>query len=499
MTQTDAVRRLPAALLAGALLLPACSSAPTRLARPAPPPAAAATPSELPPASLAWRGCGGGFDCATLPVPLVEDEPAGETVDLAVVRRKATGSRLGSLVVNPGGPGASAVGYLRAAWSSVPERVRERFDLVAVDPRGVGQSAPVRCADTAGLDAYFALDPTPDDAEELAAYERGNAALARACGERNADLLPHLSTRVAAGDLDRLRASLGDARLTYLGYSYGTSIGAQYLDRFPTRVRAMVLDGALDPTLSWDALLEGQSRGFDAALEAFLEDCERTRCSFRRDVEGDLLAAFDRLSASVDAMPLTAARPVGEGEFALGVLAALYSEDSWPVLSDALVQAGSGKGAGLLALADSYLERTEQGYSNVSEANLAVNCIDRPWPRESRPFLALAERVAADSPRFGPAIALSGLACASWPVPPTAEPRAVTAPGSPPVLVVGTTGDPATPYAWSQALAGQLSRGVLLTYEGEGHTVYRVGAPGCVLDVVDTYLLTARAPAPRRC
>ena len=509
MAQTDPVRRRPARLLAGALaalaLLTACSEAPApRAAEPTPTPSGPAA-AAAPVARLAWQACGGGFECARLPVPLDEARPDGETVELAVVRRRAPGppgDRIGSLVVNPGGPGASAVEYLRAAYEGLPRAVRARFDVVAVDPRGVGQSRPIRCGTTAELDRYFALDPTPDDAAELAAYERGNEALVAGCERRSGALLPHVSTQVAAGDLDRLRAALGDERLTYLGYSYGTSIGAQYLDRFPTRVRAMVLDGALDPALSWDALLEGQSRGFDEALEAFLADCATTRCAFRRAAEGDLGAAYDRLAERVDRAPLpgSGGRTVGPGALSLGVGAGLYSRESgWPAISEALAQAERGSGAQLLALSDSYLERGPDGYSNVSEANLAVNCLDRPWPRETRPFLELADRVRAHSPRFGPAIALSGLACADWPVPPAGTPRPVTAPGSPPVVVIGTTRDPATPYAWSVALAEQLSAGVLLTHDGDGHTVYRAGAPACVLEPVDRYLLTGQAPAPATC
>ncbi len=388
MPQTDGVRRRLPTLLVGLALLAGCAANPGPAAEPTAPTSAPSSSSAAAPAApLDWRGCEDGFQCATLTVPLVETAPEGATVDLAVVRRRATGARIGSLVVNPGGPGASAVDYLRAAWTGLPEPLRQRFDLVAVDPRGVGRSEPIRCASTAELDRYFHLDPTPDDAAELAAYEQGNAALAGGCRNRNGALLAHVSTVEAAGDLDRLRAALGDERLTYLGYSYGTSIGAAYLDRFPTRVRAMVLDGALDPALSWDGLLEGQSRGFDDALEAFLADCQQRRCAFRRAVTGDLGASFDRLAADVERRPLPTGGPrtVGPGEFSLGIGAGLYSRESgWPAIAAALVEAQQGRGEQLLALSDSYLERGPDGYSNVSEANLAVNCLDRPWPRTHR-------------------------------------------------------------------------------------------------------------------
>jgi len=264
--------------------------------------------------------------------------------------------------------------------------VRARFDLVAFDPRGVGRSAPVRCGTTPELDAYFALDPTPDDPAEVRAYEEGNALLVAGCERRAGDALAHVSTVDAAEDMERLRAALGDDRLTYLGYSYGTSLGAAYLDRFPERTRAMVLDGGIDPTLTWDRLLAGQSSGFDRALEAFLADCEKERCAFRRQVSGPLAAAYDRLAAEVERTPLrgTGGRTVGPGEFSLGVGAGLYSRDSgWPAIAAALAAADRGDGRPLLALSDSYLQRGPDGYANISEANLAVNCTDRPWPRET--------------------------------------------------------------------------------------------------------------------
>ncbi|HUR50598.1 MAG TPA: alpha/beta hydrolase [Mycobacteriales bacterium] len=450
-----------------------------------------------------WTGCGGGFQCATLTVPLDEARPALGTVGLAVTRHRATGShRIGSLITNPGGPGESAVSWLHRSYESFPSAVRSRFDLVTFDPRGVGRTASVRCLSTRELDAYFHIDPAPDDAQERKALLAGVRTFDAGCARRSGRVLPYVNTQVVAQDLDRVRQAVGDAQLTYLGYSYGTAIGAAYLDQFPTRVRAMVLDGALDPRLTWDGFLRGQSGGFDLALRSFLDSCQRTGCAFRRATVGDLRQAFDRLAARVDAhaLPGDGSRTVGPDEFTLGVGAGLYSRNyGWPAIAEALADAQDGDGRRLLALSDGYVERHDDGYSNLNEANVAVNCVDRPWPRTEKPYYDLAAQVARTAPRFGPAIALSGLACIAWGTPSTGRPHTVTGAGSPPIVVIGTTRDPATPYAWAQALAGQLSRGVLLTHVGDGHTVYRMGAPRCIAQPVDNYLISLRVPPTSRC
>lgn len=511
------------AALAATLVLTACSgggeesqatptpAAPTPAATTASPsPRPSASPSASPvtaaprPGVLsAWKACGGGFECATLSVLLDDRRPALGRIGLALTRHRATGdNRIGSLLANPGGPGASAVEWLQDSYESFPATLRQRFDLVAFDPRGVGRSDGVTCLSTAALDDYFHLDPVPDSAAERTALLAGNRELAQGCQRRSGRVLPYVSTDVVAQDLDRVRQAVGDRKLTYLGYSYGTSIGAAYLDRFPTRVRAMVLDGALDPALTWDGFLRGQSRGFDVALQAFLDDCEKNRCAFRDAVDGDLGGAFDALQARVDrtALPGDGDRTVGPGEFTLGVGAGLYSRRyGWPAIAEALADAERGDGAALLALSDSYLERTGKGYSHITESNFAVNCVDRPWPRTEQPYYALAAEVGRSYPRFGPAIALSGLGCAVWPQRAVSAPHRVTAPGSPPVVVIGGTRDPATPYAWSQALAEQLSRGVLLTHVGDGHTVYRVGAPRCIQAPVTAYLVSLTVPRAARC
>jgi pimeloyl-ACP methyl ester carboxylesterase len=458
------------------------------------------------PPVLSWKSCGGGFQCSTLAVPLDYAKPAGPRVSLRLIRIRASrpASRVASLLVNPGGPGVSAVDFLRGfAGGSLPPVIRQRFDLVAFDPRGTTGSSPVHCATTAEFDRYVHVDPDPDTPAEVTALVTANRTFDQGCLRRSAAILPHVSTNDAARDMDSVRAALREPKLTYLGYSYGTALGAAYLDLFPTHVRAMVLDGALDPRSTWDQLLEGQARGFDQALGSFLSWCDghRSTCDFRQAVPGDLGKAFDALRAQVErqALPGAGSRTVGPGEFSYGTGQALYSTSYWEFLGTALADATRGDGNLLLQLSDIYLDRTAKGYANTIDANNAVNCLDKPWPKGTAPYAQLAEKTKAYAPRFGPGIAWSGATCAQWPIAATGRPHAITGKGSPPIVVIGTTRDPATPYSWAVGLAGQLDKGVLLTHDGDGHTAYRAGAPACITGPVDTYLLTGRAPAAARC
>ncbi|MFG3075744.1 alpha/beta hydrolase [Streptomyces sp. NPDC048225] len=529
-TRTGSTRHR-AALLAAALLATACSAggASTSAGSPAAEAAGSteaatatlaalprATPSELAPyygQKLSWRDCGvPGFQCATMKAPLDYAKPTEGDVRLAVARKKATGpgKRLGSLLVNPGGPGGSAIGYLQQyAGIGYPAKVRAAYDMVAVDPRGVARSEPVECLDGREMDAYTQTDVTPDDAEETDELVGAYKKFAEGCGADAPKLLRHVSTVEAARDMDVLRAVLGDEKLTYVGASYGTFLGATYAGLFPDRTGRLVLDGAMDPSLPARRLNLEQTAGFETAFQSFAKDCvQQSDCPLGdKDTTPDqvgkhLKAFFDDL----DAEPIPAGdadgRKLTESLATTGVIAAMYDEGAWQQLRESLTSAMKEKdGAGLLILSDSYYEReADGGYSNLMFANAAVNCLDLPAafssPDEVRDALPDFEKA---SPVFGEGLAWSSLNCTYWPVRPTGEPHRIEAAGATPIVVVGTTRDPATPYRWAEALADQLSSGRLLTYEGDGHTAYGRGS-SCIDSAINTYLLSGTAPAAgKRC
>ncbi|MET9350331.1 alpha/beta hydrolase [Streptomyces termitum] len=454
----------------------------------------------------AWRDCGvSGFQCATLRAPLDYAKPAGPEIELAVSRVRATGpgERIGSLLVNPGGPGGSAVDYLQGyAGIGYPEPVRARYDMVAVDPRGVARSEPVACLTGPEMDAYTQVDQTPDDQAEVDALTASFERFAAGCEKRTGAVLPHVSTVETARDMDILRAVLGDAKLHYVGASYGTFLGATYAELFPGRVGRLVLDGAMDPSLSALDLNRDQTAGFETAFRAFAADCvARPDCPLGTGTVESAGEALLKFFHAADAAPVPTGekRALGESLATTGVIAAMYDEGAWPQLREALTRAIGGEGSALLALADSYYEREPDGtYSNLMYANAAVNCLDLP-PAYQGPADAAkaAPSFTEASPVFGEGLAWTALNCTYWPTPATGRPHRITAEGAAPVLVVGTTRDPATPYKWARSLADQLSSGTLLTYEGDGHTAYGRGSD-CVDTAVNTYLLEGTPPAPRK-
>lgn len=457
---------------------------------------------------LKWRDCGvTGFECATLRAPLDYAKPDGEQIELAVSRVRATGpgKRLGSLLVNPGGPGGSAVGYLQGyAGIGYPAPVRARYDMVAVDPRGVARSEPVECLTGPQMDTFTQVDQTPDDSAEINALSAAFKKFSAGCAKKSGTILPHVSTIETARDMDILRAVLGDEKLSYVGASYGTFLGATYAELFPDRVGRLVLDGAMDPSLPAIDLNRDQTGGFETAFRAFAADCiQKPDCPLGTEsvpAAGEALKRFFR-DVDADPVPTGESRELGESLATTGVIAAMYDEGAWPQLREALTQAIGGDGSGLLVLADSYYEREADGtYANLMFANAAVNCLDLPpayaGPADVPKAVPSFEKA---SPIFGRGLAWAALNCTSWPTPPTGAPHRITAEGAAPILVVGTTRDPATPYKWAQSLAGQLSSGTLLTYEGDGHTAYGRGSD-CIDSAINTYLLEGTPPAEgKRC
>ena len=498
--------RLPlvtVALLAMVTIVTACSPAPAPSIRPpnaasstAPGSSGSATPPPLAIAPARWSDCGRGFQCATVTVPLDYATGTGRMM-LSLVRlpAKDRDARIGSLLVNPGGPGASGVELVRDGLEAFPRSLRRRFDLVGFDPRGVNLSTGIRCIDN--LDPRAELDPSPDNSRELRALVDDAHEYADACARRNGDVLAHLSTDEVVQDLDSIRISLGEEKLNYLGFSYGTLIGALYADRYPDRVRTMALDGALDPSLTLTQLRAGQARGFETELNRFLNACaSRRSCLLGRGAQ--VKRNFEAIMRRIETHPLRSVRTsdkrrVGPGIAWSAILGAMYSPQLWPTLEFALASAAEGDGSVFLAVSDPYRGRKENGtYSNMQDAYLANTCLDYQSPTDTREFGTLAKRLSGVSPHFGALAAYNDLPCAFWPTPAVRQPGRVTGAGAPPIVVVGTSYDPATPMSWAKSLAGQLDGAVLVTHRGDGHTAY--AASGCVRDLITKYLVTAKPP-----
>ncbi|MFH8723956.1 alpha/beta hydrolase [Streptomyces termitum] len=463
---------------------------------PAPSPAEGGGDAPTPlPGGTAW-------ECAFLTTPLDWSRPDGETIELALIRAKARneGGRIGSLVFNFGGPGGSGVSAL-PGFASDYESLRSRYDLVSFDPRGVGRSDPVECLSDRELDAYYALDFTPDDEAEERTLSDAQKKYAAACRKNSDAALPHVGTENAARDMDLLRQVLGDDRLHYFGISYGTELGGVYAHLFPERVGRAVFDAVVDPEAGVEAGALGQAKGFQLALDNFAQDCmdRGDACALPGASVPEVEAGITDLLAALDEKPISGigTRKLTQTQATNGIAQSLYSKEFWPYLEQGLDAADGGDGALLLALSDSMNGRNENGsYSNIQAANAAINCVDF---KERYTLGQAKERLPQfreASPVFGDFMGWALSSCAQWPVPGAWEHPDVSAPGSAPILVVGNTGDPATPYEGARAMVKALGQGVgvELTYEGEGHGAYN-GGSACVKKAVDGYLLNGRVPA----
>lgn len=447
---------------------------------------------------LGWQACG-DLECATLVVPMDYADPDGETIELAVSRSRATGDRIGSLLINPGGPGSSGVEALSSiALPRFGAEVVERYDVVGFDPRGVASSTPVTCVDGPAMDTITATDFDFSTDQGIAAAEAAYGEFGAQCLANTGPVLEHVDTVSAARDMDVLRAVLGDETLSYVGYSYGTQLGATYAALFPEQVGRLVLDGALDPTLSAQELSEGQAGGFENALRAYVADCQAgADCPLTGSVDDGLAqvkAVLDRARRSP--LPTGTDRPLTGALAFSGIALPLYDESSWSYLTMGLGAALAGDGSVLLQLADLYYDRNADGTyaTNSTQAFWAIGCADDRGttdPAEMRAQAAAIEQVA---PTVGYFFGYGGAICAQWPVPEAGGLDDYSAAGAAPIVVIGTTNDPATPYQWAESLAETLDSGTLLTYEGEGHTAYG-RSNDCIAGAVDAYLLEGTVPA----
>ncbi len=464
---------------------------------------------------LGWSGCepfatgrderslfrAANLECARVTVPLDYTKPAGESVSIAVLRRPADdeSARIGSLLVNPGGPGGSGMVAAASLAGQIKDgELARRFDLVGFDPRGVGASEPpIRCLTTEERDAERLdndLDTSPAGIEQT---EKESKEYADLCAERvGADFLATVGSRDVAKDMDVLRSVLGDDKLSYLGYSYGTRIGTAYAEQFPANVRAMVLDGALDPEQNPVDEVVAQVGGFQSAFEAYAVHCADTpRCPLGDD-PAQVSAKFRELVKPLVDEPISVGdRKLSYTDATTGVVAGLYDDQLWELLDQGLAELAEGEGRVLLLLADNYYGRSGGEYSTLTDAFAAIRCVDDP-PLTDRAAVTEADRRARAAAPFlddgaAPSAALD--VCAFWPVPPTGKPGKPSVPGLAPVLVVSTTGDPATPYEAGVGLAAALG-GRLLTYEGTQHTAFLQGIE-CVDDAGTAYLVDGTLPA----
>ncbi|UYQ64260.1 alpha/beta hydrolase [Streptomyces peucetius] len=463
-------------------------------------------PAALTGQKLDWKGCeapvealgsnaekpGKQWQCATLEAPLDYKDPDGGTIGIALIRAKALQPerRIGSLLFNFGGPGGSGVATLPYAAEDYGN-LNKRYDLVGFDPRGVARSSGVTCRDDAETEKSLAVDPTPDDAAEEKAYLADAADFGADCAERSGKLLPHVGTLDAARDMDLMRQVLGDRKLHYVGFSYGTELGGVYAHLFPRNVGRLVLDAVVDSTADEVAHARNQVLGFQRALENYFKS---------RGVGAEEgTARVVKLLKELDRQPLPTqdGRKLTEGLATIGIITPLYSHDDWKYLTIGLEAAERGDGSVLLALADSYHQRDSEGhYPGQNESHAAITCADtaveKPTAGEQARHVADFSRI---SPVFGPALAWGlSAGCADWPVKGAATTPDVSAKGAAPILVIGTTGDPATPYEGARKTADELGKGVgvLVTNKGEGHGAYGNGT--CVTEVVNAYLLEGTVP-----
>ena len=446
---------------------------------------------------VTWSRCAPGY-CTWVRVPIDYAKPSGATIRLRVKMRLGSGGPSSrKLIVNPGGPGGSGVEFVDALTPQLPQALRSTYDVVGFDPRGVGQSAPLTCLPDDKLEKLLDIDPDPDSDKEISKFRRAYRILGSGCAAEKPDLFGHVSTDEVVRDLDVIRAVMGQGKLDFYGASYGTTIGSRYAAAHPRRVGRMVLDGAVDPTTNRVKAARAQAKGLETALRSYLKDCvDEPGCPLGTEVdfaETQLVALLQDIND--DSLEVGGERKLTEASAMYGIIAALYDPDSWPALTAAIKRAIYGDGTYLLSLADRYFRREPDGAidNNFYESGQAVRCLDDPHSPSTDEIGTLQQEFTDVSPVFGRMLAWSLLECAEWPAK-GPDPRPLArASDAPPILVIGTTRDPATPFSASKTLASRLRTGVLVTRHGDGHTGFLMGNT-CVDRTVVRFLL-GQAPS----
>jgi pimeloyl-ACP methyl ester carboxylesterase len=503
--RTRARLAFAAALLGGVATVSGCSTSPghhsagaTRLHR-----ATTTTPrstttttvgvTEPPITPINWTPCNGDLQCGNLVVPLdYAHSDKGPTISIALARHPAEvpADRIGSLVIDPGGPGVSGVDNMANELSALTSGLLDDFDVVMFDPRGVDRSDPITCGETPDAAPGALPDPVPTTTSAQAATIAGFRQFAAGCEKASATVLPYIGSVDAARDMERLRIALGDAGLSYMGQSYGSLLGLTYASLFPTHVRAMVLDSVIDPALSFDQITQGQADGFEASLQSFFSWCAgSSACPWHTGTDPTNALLAQIASSSANPVPAGNGRTAGAGELYDALLGGLYARTDWPELGAALAADAAGNGAPIVAMSDGY---NKNGSSNGSDAAVAIDCLDHPVSKNVGSYRSLADLFKASAPVFGPLLAWGEASCAVWPAPPTRTAGPVAAAGAPPILVIGTTADPATPYQWAVNVAHELQHGVLLTRDGVDHVAYFYSS--CVKNDVQAYFVSGLAP-----
>ena len=455
--------------------------------------------------AVEWSACAEpDILCADIEVPADWSNPGGERLKLAIAYRVADNQTpLGSVIFNPGGPGSSGVDWLKNSATQIgTSNRRANFNLVGFDPRGVGASEPkITCLDAKNTDEflYSGSEFGIGTERDIAATRASIKEFTDACLANTGPNLQFVDTASAAKDLDVIRAVFGDEKINYLGFSYGTFLGTMYAELFPERVGAMVLDGAIDPTVTEAEQNISQLVGFDRALKNYLTSClESQDCPFSGSLQNaelqvqQLLLQIEKKSLTTDSE-----RDLTIWSAITGIIMPLYGQSWWPTLTEAFAEAKRGDGTILLALADTYNDRLEDGSygSNMLEANIAISCLDGRQSADAKSIAAQNKLVLQTSSTFGRYWQFGALTCEQWPFPVAERPIEFAAKGSAPILVIGTTGDPATPYEQAVSLANEvLENAQLVTFNGEGHTAYGLESK-CINRTVDNFFIKNVVPS----